>query len=53
VTGDLSDPAAVDRLVPQAREALGPVTLLVNNASVFLPDDVRGSTPPSGSAISP
>jgi len=41
VTGDLADPAAVDRLIPQAREALGPVKLLVNNASVFLPDDVR------------
>jgi NAD(P)-dependent dehydrogenase (short-subunit alcohol dehydrogenase family) len=45
VTGDLADPAAVDRLVPQAREALGPVTLLVNNASVFLPDDVRRLDP--------
>ena len=45
VTGDLADPAAVDRLVPQARAALGPVTLLVNNASVFLPDDVRGLDP--------
>ena len=41
VTGDLADPAAMDRLIPQAREALGPVKLLVNNASVFLPDDVR------------
>ena len=41
VTGDLADPAAVDRLISQAREALGPVKLLVNNASVFLPDDVR------------
>jgi NAD(P)-dependent dehydrogenase (short-subunit alcohol dehydrogenase family) len=45
VTGDLADPAAVDRLIPQARGALGPVTLLVNNASVFLPDDVRGLDP--------
>jgi NAD(P)-dependent dehydrogenase (short-subunit alcohol dehydrogenase family) len=45
VTGDLADAAAVDRLIPQAREALGPVTLLVNNASVFLPDDVRGLDP--------
>lgn len=45
VTGDLADPGEVDRLVPAAREALGPVTLLVNNASVFVADDVRALDP--------
>lgn len=41
VEADLADPAAVDGLLPAAEAALGPVTLLVNNASVFLPDDPR------------
>jgi NAD(P)-dependent dehydrogenase (short-subunit alcohol dehydrogenase family) len=40
VTGDLADPAAVPRIVPTAVEALGPLTLLVNNASVFLEDRI-------------
>jgi len=38
---DLADPAAVDTILPAAEAALGPVTLLVNNASSFLLDDVR------------
>jgi NAD(P)-dependent dehydrogenase (short-subunit alcohol dehydrogenase family) len=41
ITADLADPAAVDGIVPAAEAALGPVTLLVNNASSFLLDDVR------------
>ena len=41
VQGDLVDPAAVEGLVPAAESALGPVTLLVNNASSFLADDIR------------
>jgi NAD(P)-dependent dehydrogenase (short-subunit alcohol dehydrogenase family) len=41
VPGDLVDPAAVDSLVPAVEAHLGPVTLLVNNASSFLPDDIR------------
>lgn len=40
VTGDLSDPAAVRRLVPEAARAIGPLGILVNNASVFEEDDV-------------
>ena len=32
---DLRDSAAVEALLPQAVEALGPVTLLINNASTF------------------
>lgn len=39
VTGDLAEPDAVRRLVPAAQEALGPLGLLVNNASVFEDQD--------------
>lgn len=38
---DLADPAAVQALLPSVEAALGPVTLLVNNASSFVVDDVR------------
>lgn len=37
---ELADAAAVATLVPRAAAALGPVTLLVNCASMFEPDDV-------------
>ena len=37
---DLGDEAAVSRLVPEAAAALGPPTLLVNNASVFEYDTI-------------
>ena len=40
VAGDLADPAVVGGLVARAAEALGPVTLLVNNASEFESDEV-------------
>lgn len=39
---DLTDEAAVRDLVPRAVAALGPVTALVNNASVFEDDRVGG-----------
>lgn len=38
VQADLSDIAAVQRIIPEAQAALGPVRLLVNNASVFEDD---------------
>lgn len=38
VAADLVDPAAVEALVPAAVAALGPLTLLVNNASMFAAD---------------
>lgn len=38
VQADLSDTDAVTRIVPEAIAALGPLTLLINNASVFLRD---------------
>ncbi len=35
VTGDLADPATPARVIGDAASALGPLTLLVNNASIF------------------
>ncbi|MDJ1159282.1 SDR family oxidoreductase [Chelatococcus sp. SYSU_G07232] len=40
VQADLADAAAVAGIMPAARAALGPVTLVVNNASIFEPDEV-------------
>jgi len=40
IQADLGDPQAVARIVPEAHAALGPVTLLVNNASEFEPDSI-------------
>ena len=40
VTGDLADETALARIVPEAAEKLGALTLLVNNASVFLEDRI-------------
>lgn len=45
VTGDLAESRAVGALIGEAAQALGPVTLLVNNASVFEPDDIHTLTP--------
>ena len=47
VTANLADAAAVETIMPSVHEALGPVTLLVNCASAFIPDDalaLEGST---------
>jgi len=40
VRADLADHAAVVGLVPAAAAAIGPLTLLVNNASSFEPDEI-------------
>jgi NAD(P)-dependent dehydrogenase (short-subunit alcohol dehydrogenase family) len=40
LSADLTDEDAVARLLPRAAEALGPIGVLVNNASVFLNDTV-------------
>jgi NAD(P)-dependent dehydrogenase (short-subunit alcohol dehydrogenase family) len=40
VTGDLADHDAVLALVPSAAAAVGPLTLLVNNAGEFEPDEI-------------
>lgn len=45
VAGDLSESCAVEELIGEAARVLGPVTLLVNNASVFEPDDIHTLTP--------
>ena len=42
---DLSDPDAAAGLVERAGVALGPLTLLVNNAAVFVPDRIRTTKP--------
>ncbi|PZN97440.1 MAG: short chain dehydrogenase [Hyphomicrobiales bacterium] len=47
VTADLANPTDVDSLMPAAEAALGPVTLLVNNASSFMVDDVRAIDVPT------
>ena len=44
VQADLADEAAVRRLVPEAVAALGPVGVLVNNASTFERDEVADAT---------
>ena len=44
VGGDLGDPDAVARVVPDAVAALGPLTALVNNASVFERDTAGSMT---------
>ncbi len=41
---DLNDEDALATLIPQTREALGPVSVLVNNASVFESDTVENTT---------
>jgi NAD(P)-dependent dehydrogenase (short-subunit alcohol dehydrogenase family) len=41
VAADLADPASCAGLVRDARTAVGALTLLVNNASAFEPDDIH------------
>lgn len=45
IVADLADPTAVSRIMPQANAALGPIDLLVNNASIFELDDIASMTP--------
>jgi 3-oxoacyl-[acyl-carrier protein] reductase len=42
--GDLSDPAAAERLVASAIDTLGSVDVLVNNAAVIIPHPVAGTS---------
>ncbi len=44
LTADLADEAAVKRLLPDAAAALGPIGVLVNNASIFENDTVVTAT---------
>jgi len=41
---DLGDAAQVEKIIPAARAALGPLDVLVNNASVFEADDATDMT---------
>lgn len=47
VSADLADPGAVEGIIPATEVQLGPVTLLVNNASVFLRDKVTAIDVPT------
>ncbi len=40
VRGDLSEPQVPDRLIAEASQGLGGLTCLINNASLFEPDEV-------------
>ncbi|WP_308909357.1 SDR family oxidoreductase [Pseudokordiimonas caeni] len=51
VQGDLADAAAVSRLIPDAATALArPIDILINNASLFEPDDIGTLTTESWQA---
>ncbi len=49
VQGDLADAAVSERLISDATESLGPLTALINNASIFEPDEVGSITQASWS----
>jgi len=44
VQADLSDMSAVQNLMPQVTQALGPIGLLINNASSFSLDSLESAT---------
>ncbi|MFN6941117.1 MAG: SDR family NAD(P)-dependent oxidoreductase, partial [Parvibaculum sp.] len=50
VQADLSDLAATQGLVAAAVKAVGPLSLLVNNASLFEHDEIETMTPESWAA---
>ena len=45
LAADLSETAATERLIAEATEAIGPLGLLVNNASLFKPDSLDALDP--------
>jgi NAD(P)-dependent dehydrogenase (short-subunit alcohol dehydrogenase family) len=47
IVADLADIAAVQRIVPKAVQAIGPLDVLVNNAAVFEMDTIETATPDS------
>ena len=47
ITADLADDDTVGNLISRVAAELGPVTCLINNASVFEPDDILTATPES------
>ena len=50
IAADLADAAETGSLVARATEAIGPLSHLVNNASIFEPDEVGSITPESWGA---
>jgi NAD(P)-dependent dehydrogenase (short-subunit alcohol dehydrogenase family) len=50
VEADLSNIAATQNLIPRATKLVGPLSCLINNASIFEPDDLRTATPASWSS---
>ena len=50
VQGNLAQAEVPERLIREAAEALGPVTVLINNASLFEPDEVGDITQASWTA---
>ena len=47
IAADLADDGAVSNLISRVTAEFGPVTCLINNASVFEPDDILTATPES------
>ena len=47
ISADLVDPVSVEAIIPAAAAQLGPVTLLVNNASMFANDSVTSIDVPT------
>ena len=47
ISADLVDPVSVEAIIPAAAAQLGPVTLLVNNASMFVNDSVTSIDVPT------
>jgi len=47
ISADLVDPISVESIIPAAAAQLGPVTLLVNNASMFAKDSVTSIDVPT------
>jgi NAD(P)-dependent dehydrogenase (short-subunit alcohol dehydrogenase family) len=50
VAGDLALAVMAERLMKEAKAALGAIGVLINNASIFEPDEVGGITPESWAA---
>jgi NAD(P)-dependent dehydrogenase (short-subunit alcohol dehydrogenase family) len=50
VVGDLARAETAERLIKEATAALGPIGVLINNASIFESDEVGGITPESWAA---
>jgi NAD(P)-dependent dehydrogenase (short-subunit alcohol dehydrogenase family) len=50
VQGDLADPSIPEKLIKDSKAALGALSVLINNASIFEPDEVGGISQDSWAA---